>query len=84
GRVHALNDFELAGFHDLVSLSGSLILGFAAAHDLHAPKAIWEISRLDEIWQAEEWGKDDEAEVAAAIKEAAFVHAKQVFDLARA
>ena len=83
-RVRAQTAFELAGFHDLVSLSGSLILAFAATHDLFAPKAIWDISRLDEIWQSEEWGADDEAEAAAAIKEHAFIHAKQVFDLSRA
>lgn len=79
-RVNAMTPFQLAGFHDLVSLSGSLILGFAATCDLQDPKALWEISRLDEIWQAEEWGTDAEAEAAAAIKERAFIHAKQVFD----
>ena len=83
-RVHAMNPFELAGFHDLVSLSGSLILGFAATYDMLAPKAIWDISRLDEIWQAQEWGADEEAENAARVKEQAFIHAKQVFDLSRA
>ena len=80
-RVHSLNNFQMAGFHDLVSLSGSLILGFAAAMDFKDAAAIWEISRLDEIWQAEEWGKDEEAEIAAGIKANAFSHAKQVFDL---
>ena len=82
-KTRALSDFELAGFHDLVSLSGSLILGFAATQDFMSPKAIWDTSRLDEVWQAEEWGSDEEAEAAAAVKEAAFVHAKQVFDLSR-
>ncbi|MDW3181123.1 MULTISPECIES: ATP12 family chaperone protein [unclassified Roseobacter] len=80
-RVHALSDFQLAAFHDLVSLSGSLILGFAATQDVQTIQALWEISRLDEIWQAEQWGKDDEAEAAAAIKQMAFEHAKTVFDL---
>lgn len=80
-RVHGLSAFELAGFHDLVSLSGSLILGLAATRDARTTEALWEISRLDEIWQAEEWGKDDEAEAAADVKKAAFLHAKQVFDL---
>lgn len=83
-RVHALSVFQLAGFHDLVSLSGSLILGFAAARNVQPAKAIWEISRLDELWQAEEWGHDEEADAAAAVKEAAFLHAKQVFDLSTA
>lgn len=83
-RVHAMTAFELTGFHDLVSLSGSLILGFAAIEGVQSPKALWDISRLDEIWQAEEWGQDEEAEAAASVKERAFVHAKQVFDLSRA
>ena len=29
-RVHEMDAFELAAFHDLVSLTGSLVLGFAA------------------------------------------------------
>lgn len=80
-RVHALNAFQLAAFHDLVSLSGSLILGFAAALDWRAPDEIWHISRLDELWQIEQWGHDDEAHAAAEVKKAAFLHAKRFFDI---
>ncbi|WP_375230007.1 ATP12 family chaperone protein [Roseobacter sp. S98] len=80
-RVYGLTSFELAAFHDLVSLSGSLILGFGAALGQRPAEEIWEISRLDENWQAEEWGRDEEAEAVAAIKRADFLHAKQVFDL---
>lgn len=83
-HVHAMSPYQLTGFHDLVSLSGSLILGFAAAQHLECPNVIWDISRLDEIWQAQEWGKDDDAEAAATVKGNAFLHAKQVFDLATA
>ncbi len=80
-RVHGLNAFQLAAFHDLVSLSGSLILGFAAAQNWRKPDEIWRISRLDELWQIEQWGHDDEAHAAAEVKRAAFLHAKQFFDL---
>ncbi len=80
-RVHGLNPFQLAAFHDLVSLSGSLILGFAAAQNWRKPDEIWRISRLDELWQIEQWGHDEEADAAARIKEAAFLHAKRFFDL---
>lgn len=82
-RVHALDAFELAAFHDLVSLSGSLILGFAAALDARPAQELWGISRLDEIYQAEQWGKDDEAEALAALKMDSFLHAKRMFDLAQ-
>lgn len=80
-RVHALDSFQLAAFHDLVSLSGSLILGFAVALDWRKPDEIWRISRLDEDWQIEQWGHDDEAHAAAEIKKAAFLHAKRFYDL---
>ncbi|WP_298974943.1 ATP12 family chaperone protein [uncultured Roseobacter sp.] len=82
-KVAALSAYQLAAFHDLVSLSGSLILGFATAQDVQSARAIWDVSRLDEIWQAEQWGQDEEAEAAAAIKQAAFEHAKVVFDLSK-
>lgn len=80
-RVHSLNAFQLAAFHDLVSLSGSLILGFAAALDWRKPDEIWHMSRLDETWQIEQWGHDDEADAVARTKQTAFLHAKRFFDL---
>lgn len=83
-RTHALNAFELAAFHDLVAMSGSLVLGFAAALGARPADEVWEISRLDEIWQEEQWGEDEEATAVARIKRDAFVHAKRMFDLAQA
>ncbi|WP_282171065.1 ATP12 family chaperone protein [Ruegeria atlantica] len=81
GRVHEFNDFQLAAFHDLVSLSGSLVLGFAAAMDWRAADEIWDISRLDEAWQTEQWGHDDEAHAVAEIKKSAFLHAKRFIEI---
>lgn len=80
-QVHALNLFQLAAFHDLVSLSGSLVLGFAAALNWREADEIWQISRLDETWQEEQWGPDEEARALAALKRTAFLHAKAVFDI---
>lgn len=80
-RVHGLSPFQLAAFHDLVSLSGSLILGFAAAMGWRDADAIWQMSRLDELWQEEQWGPDDEAQTAADVKRKAFLHAKGFFDI---
>lgn len=82
-HTHALNAFELAAFHDLVAMSGSLVLGFATALDALPASEIWDISRLDEIWQEEQWGEDEEATAVAQIKRTAFVHAKRMFDLAQ-
>ena len=82
-RTHALDAFELAAFHDLVSLSGSLVLGFAAAMIARPAEELWTISRLDELWQEEQWGEDEDATALALIKRDAFLHAKRMFDLAQ-
>ncbi|WP_164661593.1 ATP12 family chaperone protein [Tropicibacter sp. Alg240-R139] len=80
-QVHALGPFHLAAFHDLVGLSGSLILGFAAARNWREADEIWRISRLDELWQEEQWGVDEEATEQAEIKRQSFLHAKRFFDV---
>jgi chaperone required for assembly of F1-ATPase len=79
-RVRALTAFQLAAFHDLVSMSGSLVLGFAAAAGWRSPAEIWALSRLDESWQEEQWGPDEEAQADAEIKRKAFLHAKRFYD----
>lgn len=82
-RVHGMDAFTLTAFHDLVGISGSLIIGFAALHDLRPAPELWALSRIDETWQAEQWGADEEAEAQAARKESDFLHAKAFHDLVR-
>ncbi len=78
-RVHAHDDFALTALHDLVALSGSLIIGLAATLEAREIGALWQLSRVDEAWQAELWGADDQAEEMAAVKRAAFFHAQAFF-----
>lgn len=82
-RVHEMSAFELAAFHDLVGLSGSLIIGFAAIAEVQEPDALWQISRIDEAWQIEQWGEDDEATEIASKKLSEFLHAFRFFKLSR-
>lgn len=78
-RVHAASAFELAALHDLVSLSGSLVIGLAVTEKIDDIDALWTASRVDEIWQQELWGSDEEATEQAEIKRLAFVHAAEVW-----
>ncbi|MGV6849868.1 MAG: ATP12 family chaperone protein [Marinibacterium sp.] len=80
-QVHAMGPFHLTAFHDLVGLSGSLVLGFAAAAGWRPMDEIWTLSRIDEDFQAEQWGVDAEAAEQAALKRRDFLHAKRFFDL---
>ncbi|SEL39874.1 Chaperone required for the assembly of the F1-ATPase [Roseovarius azorensis] len=82
-RVAALDIWALTAFHDLVSLSGSLVIGFAVLEGLHAPEDLWRLSRIDETWQEEQWGSDEEARCMALRKESDFLHAKRFHDLSR-
>lgn len=81
--VQGMSAFELAGFHDLVSISGSLVLGLAATRNVAPIDELWRLSRVDEIWQAEQWGADEDAEATAALKAEAFRDAKRFYDKAR-
>ena len=79
-----MDAFELAAFHDLVSLTGSLVLGLAATDPAQDPQHLWALSRLDESWQEEQWGVDEEAAEMAARKQAAFHHAHRFYTLCKA
>jgi chaperone required for assembly of F1-ATPase len=81
--VAAEDSFGLTALHELVSLSGSLVLGLAVARGALDANDAWTLSRIDEAWQAEQWGLDDEAEAAAEIRRGAFLRARDMFDLLR-
>lgn len=71
--------FQLAAFHDLVGLTGSLVLGLAATSGDHDPAVLWETSQLDELFQIELWGHDDEAAARGEINRAAFLDAAKFY-----
>ncbi|WP_428513350.1 ATP12 family chaperone protein [Roseovarius sp.] len=83
-EVHAMDNFTLTAFHDLVGLSGSLVIGLAALEDARPAEDLWELSRLDERWQEEQWGIDEEARAVEAVKRAEFLHAKRFSALSAA
>ena len=71
--VTAQTSFQLAALHDLVSMSGSLVIGLAAQAGAFEVDDLWTRSRLDELWQIEHWGQDDEADATSTIKRDAFI-----------
>lgn len=73
--VDEMDAFSLTGFHDLVVLSGSLVLALAVFRRSLLAEEGWRLSRIDEDYQSELWGRDEEAERAAAIRREAFLAA---------
>ncbi|MFC3060869.1 ATP12 family chaperone protein [Paenirhodobacter populi] len=80
-RVAAMDAWQLAALHDLVGISGSLLLGLAVAEGRLPPEEAWALSRIDEDWQAEQWGHDEEAAALAAVKRQALLDAARFWTL---
>jgi chaperone required for assembly of F1-ATPase len=80
-EVDLLSSFQLAAFHDLVAISGSLVLALAVTRERLTAETAWRLSRIDEDWQAGLWGEDGEAVDVAARKQAAFLQADRFYRL---
>ena len=60
--VEALAEpFALTALHALTSLSGSALIALMVAHDAATAEAAWQAAHVDEDFQIEAWGADDEA-----------------------
>ena len=77
-----MSNFALTGFHDMVTLTGSFSLGLAIAEKKLQADAAWALSRVDEMWQIEQWGEDQEAAEHAEFKRLSLLHATEFFDAA--
>lgn len=77
--LQSMSEFALTGFYDLVTLSGSFILALAVTQGKQSEDAIWAASRIDELWQIEQWGEDEEASKMAENKKIALFHAGSFF-----
>ncbi|MGB8363932.1 MAG: ATP12 family protein [Rhizomicrobium sp.] len=64
--VRPCDNFALVGLHGASSLLGSLVLALALLHARLDASDAYTLSRLDETFQAEAWGRDAEAEARAA------------------
>ena len=64
--VLALGPFHLAALHVLTTSYGSLGLGLAVLGGRLGAGEAFSISRIDEEFQVERWGNDEEAEIRAA------------------
>ena len=81
--VQGFTAFELAAVHDLIAISGSLLLGLAVTQGRISVKQAWDLSRIDESWQNEQWGIDEDAAVLEAFKQSALEQADRFFALCR-
>ena len=81
GFVEKLDPYEIAALHDLITISGSLVLAMAVLRGRISADEAWTLSRIDEDFQIEQWGPDDEAAAAAESKRVAFVTAAKILQM---
>jgi chaperone required for assembly of F1-ATPase len=82
-QLEPMDEFTLAAVHDLIAISGSLVLGLAVFQQEIAPEAAFELSRLDANFQARLWGSDELAEAATAAHRRDFLAAADLLNLLR-
>lgn len=68
--LESFDAFTLGGLHVIASITGSLVLALAVAEGATSSRHAFELSRIDETYQAEKWGLD----VEAARRAAALAH----------
>jgi chaperone required for assembly of F1-ATPase len=59
--LEGLDAFTLGAMHVIASVTGSLVLALAVLDEALSGARAFELSRLDETYQAEKWGQDAEA-----------------------
>jgi chaperone required for assembly of F1-ATPase len=75
--VSGFGPYEMAALEDASSVCGSVIIALALFDEEIDEAKAWELSALDEIYQAGIWGKDEEAEAALNGRERALASATQ-------
>lgn len=75
--------FTLAALRVLTSLAASLTVALLAIEPDADVDALWDAASLEEEWQAELWGRDEEAEERRTQRHQAFTRAAEFARLAR-
>ena len=69
GRLYEPFDgFALTGAHNLTTLTGSAVLALALLKEKATPEEVWQAAHVDEDFQIERWGADEEASRRRALR----------------
>ena len=77
-KMKNMSVLKLTVFHELVTISGSYILGLAAVEKAMPSENIWNAAILDENWQSSAWGEDQEQKKNLELKKVDFFKAIDV------
>lgn len=78
--VSGFDPFTLSATHVMTTISGSALIALAHVIGPLALDAAWQAATVDETWQAEQWGRDAEAEQASLRKRREFATASMLIE----
>lgn len=81
--LKSLNDFELAAYHAIMTLTGSALIAMMLARRATVPEAAWLAAHVDEDYQIEQWGQDAEAQARRAVRYAEFMACCRFLEFSR-
>jgi chaperone required for assembly of F1-ATPase len=70
--------WSIAAMHVVTTLTGSALLALALKHGVLGPDEVWAAAHVDEDWNAEQWGADEEAVARRAARLVDFVAAARI------
>jgi len=71
-RLECYDAFTLTGLHTMTTLTGSALIADAVISGVLATEAAWAAAHVDEDWQFEQWGPDEEAAARRVARQAEF------------
>jgi chaperone required for assembly of F1-ATPase len=60
--------WSIAAVHVITTLTGSALLALALLHGVVDPDQVWAAAHVDEDWNSEKWGVDDEVAARRAVR----------------
>jgi chaperone required for assembly of F1-ATPase len=64
--------WSVAAVHVVTTLTGSALLALALAHGARDPDQVWDAAHVDEDWNRDQWGVDEEVAARRAAREVDF------------
>jgi chaperone required for assembly of F1-ATPase len=81
--VERLDDWRLVGLHAAATLTGSIILGLAIEQEALDPEAAFSLACLDELYEIQRWGQEEERQRRHAVLRRDLAAADQFLRLLR-
>ena len=64
--------WSVAAVHVVTTLTGSALLALALTHGARDPGEVWDAAHVDEDWNRDQWGVDEEVAARRAAREVDF------------